>query len=229
MDSDDALVMVFSRNVFYRRLHFLALAAFGLMIIMIGILIWVLFYISKNQSPPVYFATDNVSRLVKVAPVEKPVLTTEDVIEWTTEAVQAAYSYDYLNYRGQLQSSQKYFTPYGWSKYIAALDASNNLVGVRERKLVGIAKVVDQPKVLEEGLLGGSYAWKIQIAVLMTYLRPPKYDVTTQRVDPIILNVLVQRQSLLQSYKGLGIVQIVGEFAKTPIGQQQDQSQAATQ
>ena len=54
---------------------------------------------------------------------------------------------------------------------------------------------------LAEGLLGGSYAWKIQMSVLMTYLRPPQYDVATQRADPLVLTVLIQRQPLLQSYK----------------------------
>jgi hypothetical protein len=47
----------------------------------------------------------------------------------------------------------------------------------------------------------------------MTYLKPPQYDVATQRVDPLVLTVLIQRQPLLQSYKGLGIIQIVGQFA----------------
>ena len=99
MDSNDALVLVFSRNAFYRRLHFLALAAFGMMIVAIVILIGVLVYISKNQSPPLYFATDNVGRLVQIAPVQRPIMTTDDVVIWAMEAVQAAYSFDYINYR----------------------------------------------------------------------------------------------------------------------------------
>ena len=38
MSSSDALALVFSRNMFYRRLHFLALAAFGLNLIVICML-----------------------------------------------------------------------------------------------------------------------------------------------------------------------------------------------
>jgi intracellular multiplication protein IcmL len=225
MKTNDGLALVFARNIFYRRLHYLGLAVFGMLLLTIGILVWVLIYVMKNQSPPLYFATDHVGRLIQVAPVQNPTMTTEEVVNWTIEAVQAAYSYDYLNFRSQLQNAQKYFTRYGWAKYMSALELSNNLVGVRERKLIGIAKIVDQPQVLIDGLLGGAYAWKIQVPVLMTYLRPPKYDSTNARVDAIVLTILVQRQPLLQSYKGLGIVQIVGQVATAPINQPEQASQ----
>lgn len=220
MNTNDALVLVFARNAFYRRLYYLALAAFGMMIITISILIWVLVYVVKMQALPIYFATDNVGRLIHISPVSQPNMTNEEVTQWVVDAVQTAYSYDYLNYRSQLQNSEKYFTGFGWSKYIKALQASNNLDGVKERKWIGIAKVVEQPKILQQGTLkSGEYAWKFQLYILATYLRPPSYDEATMRVDPLILTVLVQRQPELQSYKGLGIGQIVAEFAANPIAE----------
>ena len=217
MDSNDALVLVIARNAFYKRLHYLVLTAFGLMLFTIGFLIWVLVYIVTMQSLPVYFATDNVGRLIEVSSVQKPEMTTDQVAAWTAEAVQAAYSYDYFSYRSQFQNAQKYFMIYVWSKYISSLEASNNLEGVKERKWVGIAKVVDKPKLLSEGMLAGAYAWKFQLPVLVTYLRPPNYDEATKRVDPLVLTVIVQRQPELQSYKGIGILQIVGELATKAI------------
>ncbi len=220
MNSNDALVLIFSRNAFYKRLHYLALAALGMMVLTIGILIWVLIYVAKMQPLPLYFATDNVGRLVHISPVGRPNMTNEEITQWVADAVQAAYSYDYLNYRAQLQNAQKYFTGYGWSKYLKALEASNNLDGVKERRWIGLAKVVESPKILEQGVLStGEYAWKFQVYILATYLRPPAYDQATMRVDPLILTVLVERQPVLQSFKGLGIAQIVAEFASKPIEQ----------
>lgn len=212
MNANDALIAVFSRNAFYKRLHVLALGVLALMILVDGFLLFVLIYMAQNPTKPLYFATDSVGRLIQIAPVDKPNMTDEEMNAWVIEAVQAAYSYDYLNYRAQLQGSQKYFTNYGWSKYMDALQASNNLKGVIERKWIALAHVVDQPKQLKAGSLGGSYAWQFQINMLVTYLRPPQYDINTARVDPIELTVIVQRQPVLQSFKGVGIVQLVGSL-----------------
>ena len=73
------------------------------------------------QAMPIYFATNNVGQLIHVSTVSKPEMTEEDVAHWVVEAVETAYSFDYLNYHSQLQGAQKYFTSFGWSKYIAAL------------------------------------------------------------------------------------------------------------
>lgn len=213
METNDALIAVFSRNAFYKRLHFLALGMLGLVLVVIGILIFVLVYLTKNPSQPLYFATDTVGRLIQITPVDRPNMTQDELNAWVVEAVQAAYSYDYLNYRAELQGAQKYFSNYGWSKYMQALQASNNLNGIIQRQWIALAKVIDTPKVVTEGMLGGAYAWKFQISLLVTYLRPPAYDMATMRADPLQISVIVQRQPILQSYKGLGIVQMVGSLA----------------
>lgn len=210
METNDALIAVISRNAFYRRLHYLALGLLALMVVVIGILICVLIYLTKNPSKPLYFATDTVGRLIHITPLTQPNMSNDELSAWVVEAAQAAYSYDYLNYRSQLQNAQKYFTNYGWSKYMQALQASNNLNGVIQRQWIGLAKVIEPPKIETEGMLSGAYAWKFKVMMLVTYLRPPQYDQATMRADPIQLSIIVQRQPILQSYKGVGIVQMVG-------------------
>jgi intracellular multiplication protein IcmL len=212
MDNNEALALVFSRNTFYKRMHYLTLAAFGLALIVIIFLGSVLTFLLRNPTQPIYFETDNVSRLIKVIPVNTPNMTKEDVIAWTTEAVEAAYSYNFINFRAQLQSAQKYFTNYGWRTYMKELVRSNNLVGIRERKFIGIAKVIDT-KELTEGILSGAYAWKFQMLVYATYLQPPNYDDVTKISNPLVVTSIVQRQPVLQGYKGLGILQMIGDWA----------------
>lgn len=214
--TQDAMQAIFVRNAFYRRLHYYALAVLLVALIVIGIMIGTLYYISGNYHHPLYFATDNVGRIIKIIPVEYPNMSEEEMLGWTIEAVQSAYSYDYLNYRQQLQNSQKYFTQHGWSRYMRALTASNNLVGVKQYKMVAIATVIGKPTILQRGLIGGAYAWRIQMPVLVTYLQPP-YDNSKRYSNSIVITVIVQRQQVLQSYKGLGILQLIGEIAKAPI------------
>jgi intracellular multiplication protein IcmL len=214
MKSNNALVLVFSRNAFYKRLHYLALGAFGLSLLVIAILIGLLVYLLRSPVHPLYFATDSVSRFIEVLPVTKPNMTLEDVSAWTVSAVEAAYSYDYLNYRSQLQEAQRYFTNYGWSHYMRALKTSNNLIALTERKFVVTAKVVTAPKLIAQDIVGGAYAWKFEMPVLVTYSEPP-YDQNSVFSNPLTVTVIVQRQQALQGFKGLGILQMIGTFTTT--------------
>lgn len=210
---DDALVLVYTRNNFYRTKCHLALGIFLLSLVANAILIGILVYLVKTPPLPFYFAADEVGKLIQEVPVTQPVMSDEQLSAWVVKAVEQTYSYDFVNYRGQLQSTQKYFTEYGWRNYMKGLDASNNLTALTQRKLVAVAKVIDTPKLLKTGIIGGALAWKYQMHVLVSYLQPPAYDDKTKLLNPLLVTVTVQRQKILQSYQGLGILQFVGEFA----------------
>lgn len=209
---DDALIMVHVRNDFYRRKYYFVLGIYLLSIVMNLGLLAIIIFLFTHPTHPIYFATDKVGRLIKDVPVTEPNMSTQEATAWAIEAVQAAYSYNYVNYRAQLQNAQKYFTEYGWRNYMDGLQASDNLLALTQRKYVIMAKVVNPPKVMAEGILSGAYAWKFQMPLLVTYL-PPPYDGKGQFSNALMLTVVVQRQSLLQSYKGLGVLQMIATFA----------------
>lgn len=52
--SQDALLLVFTRNAFYRRMHYLALSALALALLIIGFLIWLLVYLTSNPTRPLF-------------------------------------------------------------------------------------------------------------------------------------------------------------------------------
>lgn len=209
MATNNALFLVFERNAFYKKMHYLVLAALTLNIIVICILLGLILHLIRNPPPPIYFATNEQGQLIDIVPLDQPNMTNDELLNWVTKAVEAAYSYDYLNNPSQLQAAQKYFTNYGWSEAMKSLTTSGNLVGVIKRKLIGIAKVVDKPKILKQGLIKGVMAWQIQMPVLVTYHEPP-YNETSKFNVPVVVTLIVQRQPVLQSYQGLGIVQMIG-------------------
>lgn len=212
MSTQDALALVFARNAFYRRLHFLVLAALLLCIITISILSYVLYNLMTHPTPPVYFATDTNTRLVNVVPITQPNMSLEEVSAWTVEAVQAAFSYDYLNYQAQLQAAQKYFTDYGWLHYMKSLKQSNNLNTLLREKTIIQGQVIEAPKLIAQGILGGAYAWKFRMPLLANFWKPP-YDEQSKILNAWTVTVVVQRGPILQRYKGLGIVQIIAQQA----------------
>ena len=210
MTDKNVLLAIFERNDFYRRQYFRALAAFGLSLIVLAMLGCVLVYVARNPAPPLYFATDSVGRLIKVKPISTPNMSNADVAAWTVNAVEKANSFDYVNYRSQLQSAQQYFTQYGWKQYMIALKKSKNLDAVTMSNNIFEARVIGSPKLVAEGLLGKAYAWKYEVQMLLTVLRPP-YDEKNKLIMALNTQVVVQRQSILQSNDGLGIVQMIGE------------------
>src|SRR3990167_5297282 len=173
MDGNDILKVVFQRNGFYRRQYFLVLGVFAFSWVVMAILVYDLIYLSKQSVRPLYFATDSVSRLIRVIPETMPNMTEAQLSAWVVAAIQAAYSYDYINYRSQLQSAQKYFDPFGWSEYMKALTKSNNLLALTRNKMIVEAKIVGAPKLMAEGMLGGARAWKHDVNVLVSYWTPP--------------------------------------------------------
>jgi intracellular multiplication protein IcmL len=202
--TDDALVMVYSRNEFYQNKFHWMLGVFFLGLIAIVSLIAMLMYLSKNPVHPLYFISDNAGRLIQDIPLQQPNLPTADVAAWAQDAVVAANSYDYANYHAQLQ-------------------ASNNLEALTKRKLIFLAKVSGPVKLVAEGRVGKTqiYAWRFRIPVLITYLSPP-YDGKAGKSkfeNAYIFSVLVMRQSILTSYKGLGIMQIIGASAQSASNQ----------
>jgi intracellular multiplication protein IcmL len=213
MKQQDPLVLVFSRNRFYKRMHYLALASFALSLFVIALLLWALVYMGNNPRPPLYFATDKVGRLVKSVPVSKPNMSQKEVEAWVIQAMESAFSYDYVNYRRQLQTAQKYFTNYGWRQYMNALRESNNLVALTQRQMVVSARVAYEPKLVTKGLISGAYAWKYNLRLLITYSIPP-YDRQSTFKNPLDVSVIVQRQPELQSYQGLGVLQAIGQISQ---------------
>lgn len=208
MDDHNAIALVLMRNRFYRRQYFLALGALALNLLVIITLTGVLVFLKRNPTKPVYFATDRIGRLIQVVPVDEPNMKIDDVIAWAEEAVESTYSYDFVNYHYQFQNAQKYFTTYGWTKYIEALQASNNIVALKDRKMIVVAQVVGKPNILAQGILGGAYAWKFEMPMLVTYMLPP-YDAKSKFTNPLTVTMVVQRQPILQSNRGLGIVQLI--------------------
>lgn len=213
----DALKLILLRNEFYRKKYYFVVGIFFLCLMLIGMLSGVLGYLVKHPPKPLYFATDDAGRFLLDIPLQQPNMTNDEVMAWVVEAVQAAYSYDYRNYHTQLQNAQRYFTDYGWRSYMKGLQASNNLLALTNRKQVVVAKVLPTPELIVEGPLGGAraYAWKFKMQMLVTYLMPPTYDDKSKIMNPLIVTVVVQRQNLLSSYKGLGIVQLIAELAQT--------------
>lgn len=200
----DALEVVKMRNNFYRDNYRRVLLALLVLLILNGLLVGIIVYQYYTRPEPRYFATSADGRITPIYPLSKPVVSASALKQWANLAAVAAYSYDFAHYRSDLQLASEFFTPKGWRDFQRALRDSGNLETVLTKKLVVSAVSTGTPVIIEQGLLRGRYAWKVQMPLLVSY-----QSASTVITDPQVVTLLITRVSPLQVPKGIAISQYI--------------------
>lgn len=201
---DDAVEVVRLRNEFYRDSYRKVVGALLLCILTILMLIGALTYIVSNPPMPRYFATTTEGRIMPLVPLDRPNLSTAALLQWANTAAIAVYTFNFVNYRQALQAAAEYFTPEGWQGFMSALQSSNNLNAVLEKKLIVSAVATGAPVVLEQGLILGTYTWRVQMPLLITYQSASQFS-----QQAVTVTMLITRVSTLDSPLGIGIAQFI--------------------
>ena len=170
-DVESAALVLQTRQQMIQAIRWLALTvlATGLVsVLTITATIWLLF----QQPEPVYFATRTNGELIPLVPLHEPHLGTEQIIHFATQAVTRANTYDFANYKRQLTEVRDYFTDDGYTAFVEALNASGNLKLVINRRMTTTA-VANGGVIVQQGLSSsarsGSYMWRVQIPLVITY------------------------------------------------------------
>ena len=103
-----------------------------------------------------------------------------------------------------MQRVQNNFTPDGWKYFEEALKGARTLETVLAKKLVVSAVATGAPVILEQGVINGRYAWKVQMPLLVTYQSPNE-----QTQQPIVVTMVVSRVPTVNTPRGIAIVSFV--------------------
>jgi len=210
--TDDAALLVRLRNEFYRDNYHRILVVLLTAFLTIFLLIGALTYIVTHPPQAKYFATNTSGRIVPLVALNKPNLSTAALLQWANTAAIAAFTYNFVNYRQELQAASEFFTPEGWTAFIQSLNQSRNLEAVRAKNLVVSAVATGAPVVLQEGVVSGRYTWRVQMPMIVTYQSGSRIS-----QQSLIITILITRMSTLNSPRGIGIAQFIG----TPSGMAQ--------
>lgn len=200
----DALEIVRLRNQFYRTIYRRLIAVNVVCCLVIVSLLGMIAYQSSHQPTPRYIPTDAYGKLIPLVPLSKPNQTDAAVMKWASQAVVAAYSMDYVNYKGQLQFASQFFTQRGWKSFVRKLIQSNNLKAVSVRHLLQHAVATEQPRVIKRSIINGVYTWQIAMPLLVVL---EGADDNIQQ--PLTVTVHVRRVIALDNPKGIQISQFV--------------------
>ncbi len=209
-NNDDALELIRLRNNFYRDNYRKVVTALLVALIAIIVLVCGIVYLVMDRPAPTYFATTDSGNIIPIVPLDRPMVNDQTVLRWATTAAVSAYTFNFLNYREQLQSASKYFTQDAWQGYLTKLKDSGNLDSVIKRQLIVTAVPGGAPVIENEGLLSGRYAWRIQMPLLATY----QSSSDTKYSNPLLVTILIVRVSTTVSPDGIAIAQI--NYAPAP-------------
>lgn len=202
--AQDALTAVYTRNIFYKKGQRKVTAIFLLSFVINILLAYLLVNIAKNPPAPRYFPISLNGRVMPLYPLSQPNQTDELMLKWAGQAAVAAFTYNYVNYREELQASSGFFTAEGWQLFLSALKQSNNLDAIQAKKLIVSAVPISPPVILKKGLVDNRFTWRVQMPILVTYQSATEY---TQQNN--MVTMMITRVSTLNSPRGIGISQFV--------------------
>lgn len=202
--AEDALTAVVLRNNFYRDGQRKMILVLLVSMIANFLLAAILVYIITHPPAPKYFATSINGRITPLFPLNEPNQSDSAVLQWANQAAIAAFTYNFVNYRSELQASSGFFTADGWDQFLTALQQSNNLDAVKAKKLIVSAVATRAPIILQKGILNERYAWRVQMPILVTYQSASEFSQQNN-----VVTMLITRVSTLNSPRGIGISQFV--------------------
>lgn len=201
---DDTLAAVALRNKFYHDGQRKLVIGFLISLFVNVLMGLMLFYVLSHPPMPKYFATSIDGRITPLSALNEPNQADSAVLQWANQAAIAAFTYNFVNYRQELQSSSGFFTAEGWQQFLSALEQSNNLDAVKAKKLIVSAVATRAPIILQKGLLNGRWSWRVQMPLLVTYQSASEFSQQNN-----VVTMLITRVSTLNSPRGIGISQFV--------------------
>ena len=202
-DTSNALVAVKLRYEFYRDGYRKLLMIIFVLILLNISIIWGIIHLIRNKPSPQFFATSPDGQIVQIHPTTQPVYSAAQIMSWATEAAINVYSYDYVNYRAQITSAQKYFSANGWMSFTNALKGSLMLKTVIDQRLVMSAQPTGAPTITNQGVVNNRYTWVVRIPMLVNLQGGNPIS------KPVEVIMQIQRVSLSNSPKGIAIVNYI--------------------
>lgn len=155
---------------------------------------------------PIFTALDSQGKSLGLTPFEEPNLLADTIVEWASKAAVVAYTFDFYNYKKQIEVARPYFTSGGWEDYLSSV--SNLLSTIVEKQLTVSGVVAGSPVISNQGPIPGrGYAWRVQIPFLVSY------STGEAKAQPIIkyfyVMITIIRIPTTTNPQGIGIDQFV--------------------
>lgn len=189
---------------FYRDGFGKLLIAIFLILIALVFLGLISAYLFLSKPAPVVFAVDNDWRVLPPVPIDVPYVTDPDLIQWVSQVLPQLFTYDFINFKDELQLNQQYFSENGWKKFLDLVDPYANENNMQTMKMFVNANAAGAPYILNRGPIEGRWGWWVQMPLKLSYSNPAGTTVKT-----LILQILIVRIPTLNNLDGITIDNVI--------------------
>lgn len=188
---------------FHRDYYHYVLVLLMVVIILMMAAVGAVLYEMYKRPLPVFYVTNPKAQKMQLTPFDEPNLLPDTILRWASKAAVGAYTFDFYNYRTQINSVRPYFTDDGWQDYLRSVEPLINRIVENQLFVNGVVSGI--PVISNQGPLPGKgYTWRVQIPFLVTY---QSANITTKRNFLVIITVV--RVSTNINPQGIGIDQFV--------------------
>lgn len=121
-----------------------------------------------------------------------------DIINFGVTAIQKVNTYDWYNWRTELQSAVGYFTPEEWKAFNDEFAAAGNLKAVTDQKLVVSLRPTGVPNITVQGVDQAYYTWQIDVPCSVVY-----HGFQDENAQNGVITIKIRRATLGESDSGL--------------------------
>jgi len=204
MADNESQVVLNLKCDFYRDGFNQVLISFVLILVAILSMLILSIGLIVSKPKPTNFIVENDWRVIGSIPLDQPYPSQPDLIQWVTDVLPQSFRVDFFNYQSELNKSINHFTDSGWKKFLSQSTPYIGQSSVMGQKLFVSANPTSAPFISEQGLSNGTYAWKIQMHLNLSYSG-------SENAIPLTANILVVRVSTVNDLQGVRIADITIE------------------
>lgn len=194
----------------------------GIMLLLIAILAInsLLLYQLANRPLPVFSAATPDGKTMALTPYDLPNIQPDVITNFAAKAATIAYSFDFANYREQINSARPFFTEDGWNDFLRAVDPV--VTEIVNKQLAVNAVVNGAPVINNQGDLklnsssssptfnpgdvhSPTYAWRVAVPLIVTYQSASQLPLSRNFL--VVVTIIKVPTSV--SAMGIGIDQLV--------------------
>ncbi len=143
-------------------------------------------------------------RLIRLTPLDEPMMSDAALKTWTVSAVTEAFTLGHHDWRLRLAAVRDRFTDRGYDSFVKGLEDSLFLARIRDNHQVSSAVATGAPVIVHARRLRGRLAWTVEFPILVTFAAG------SRRLDQeLVARALVVRVPLSERPAGIGVAQLL--------------------
>ena len=165
-------------------------------------------YLAHHLPEPAYRFTDGHANLVDATPLNRPVMSDADLMDFAVRSVLAVYNTNYVYGRETLsRGANPAFTANGWKSVVAAVEAKHALEEIEARSISVSAIPLAGTAIKKWAGVGDHLTWSVQFPIRVSYS-----NTNDGRPVDLVITATVMRVPTALYPRGIAIDNFVAEL-----------------